>query len=107
MCGQCEAAARLAAANNLQRTSSVSQTMVASGLSSEPCEYTDEIFEIWLTKLKWFKNKGVYVKYNIAASTVNQYLGLVLTSLNAYNKCVYASRFAEIEKVITLINGIQ
>jgi len=73
-----------------------------------PCEYNDEILTVWLDKLKWFKDKGLYVKYKVEGKTINKYLGIVITSLNVGNKCNYKDTLdGEIKKLVTFISGIQ
>lgn len=81
---------------------------VNSQQAAGPCDYTDEILQIWLDKLKWFKDKGLYTKYNVKGATINKYLGIVLTSMNVSNKCVYRNMLdGEIKTLITLITGLQ
>ena len=72
-----------------------------------PCDYTNEILNVWLDKLKWFKDRGLHVKNNVPPAKINKYLGIVLTSINVNNKCVYKSTLDEIANLITLINGLQ
>jgi len=73
-----------------------------------PCEYTNEILDVWLTKLKWFKDNGFYVRYNIKAGTINKYIGIVLTSINVNKKCSYKQLLDnEIKKLVTFITGLQ
>lgn len=76
--------------------------------NQEPCDYTDDILQNWLTKLKWFKDKGYYVKYNVKGSVINKYLGIVLTSMNINNKCQYVDILnGEIKTLVIFITGIQ
>lgn len=102
-CSACAAAsaARAAAANNTSFSSKSTQ------LSQGDCPYTDEILNVWLTKLKWFKDKGLYVKYKIEARLLNKYLGVVITSLNVNNKCVYRKVLDDVADLITAINGLE
>lgn len=72
------------------------------------CDYTDDILKIWVDKLKWFKNKGLYIKHNVPASTVNKYLGILLTSMNVNNKCVYKEILDnKINALIVFITGLE
>lgn len=81
---------------------------VAPEQAQGPCEYTDEILQVWLDKLKWFKDKGHYTKHNVKGATVNKYLGIILTSMNVGNKCVYRNMLdGEIKVLITFITGLQ
>lgn len=73
-----------------------------------PCDYTNDILIVWADKLKWFKNKGLYVKYNISGGTINKYLGIILTSININNKCKYRDLLDNgIKQLITFITGLQ
>jgi len=73
-----------------------------------PCDYTNEILDVWLTKLKWFKDTGLYTKFNVKAGTINKYLGIVLTSINVNNKCNYKTSLdIEIKTLVTFITGLQ
>lgn len=101
-CSACGSSVAIAnGANMVNRNYRVEQ-------QSGPCEYTDEILTVWLDKLKWFKDKGLYVKHNIKGGTINKYIGIVLTSLNVSNKCNYKKSLDnEIQKLVTYITGLQ
>jgi len=72
-----------------------------------PCDYTNEILNVWADKLKWFKNKGLYVNYKVRAGTLNKFIGIVLTSINVNNKCNYKKELDnEIKTLVTFITGI-
>jgi hypothetical protein len=102
-CSSCAAAAAARAASAQNKVSNVS----SSSVTTEECLYTDYMLNVWLVKLKWFKDTGTYVRYNVAPSLLNKYLGVVLTSLNVNNKCVYKLVLDDISKLITVINGIE
>lgn len=73
-----------------------------------PCEFTDDILNVWLDKVKWFKDKGLYIKYKVAPATINKYLGILITSININNKCTYKDMLnGEISSLVTFITGIQ
>lgn len=101
----CSSCGTAVAASLMENKSNV--TSYKSQVISGPCDYTDEILTIWLDKLKWFKNKGLHVKNNVSPALINKYLGIVLTSLNVSNKCVYKTVLDDIAKLITIINGLQ
>ena len=73
-----------------------------------PCDYTVNRLQIYLDKLKWFKTKGLYIKYKIKPGILNKYLGTVQTSININNKCAYKAMMdGEITNLVTLITGLQ
>lgn len=72
-----------------------------------PCDYTNEQLTIWADKLKWFKDKGLHVKYNYKPALINKYLGIVLTSININNKCVYKTDLDTMAALILFITSLQ
>lgn len=80
---------------------------VEAKANAGPCEYGNSDFQNWYDKLIWFKDRGLYVQHNIAASTINKYLGILLTSININNKCTYQNDFPEIIDVVSLIVTLQ
>lgn len=75
--------------------------------SQEPCEYSVEMLRDFEEKLVWFKNNGLYLKHNIAPVTMNKYIGIVLTSLNIHNRCMYRNILDKISDVCDLITTLQ
>ena len=75
--------------------------------SQESCDYTTLMLNNFNEKLVWFKDKGLYVKYNIPAKTINKYIGIVLTSLNISNKCMYKPILDKVSDLVDLIITLQ
>jgi len=72
-----------------------------------PCDYNDTILNAQLEKLKWFKDKGLHVKYNYKPALINKYLGIVLTSINSNHKCAYKDILDDISTLVTFITSLQ
>jgi hypothetical protein len=68
-----------------------------------PCEYTVEQLRFFEEKLMYFKDKALYVKQNMKPSLVNKYIGIVLTSLNINNRCMYKEKLDKIKDLVDLI----
>ena len=75
--------------------------------SQEPCEYSIEMLHDFDEKLVWFKNNGLYLNYNITPATINKYIGIVLTSLNVYNHCMYKDTLDKVSDLCDLITTLQ
>lgn len=71
------------------------------------CEYTVEMLKDFNDKLEWFKSKKLFSQYNILAKTINKYLGVVITSLNVNNRCMYKDQLDIISDIVDLIVTIQ
>jgi hypothetical protein len=72
-----------------------------------PCDYTNDMLKDFNNKLVWFKNKALYVKYGVKAGTLNKYIGIVLTSLNISDKCMYKNILDQAAGLVDLIVSIQ
>lgn len=72
-----------------------------------PCEYNNEVLQNFYNQLIYFKDYAVYVKYKIPAKTVNKYIGIVLTSMNVSNKCMYRDTLEKISDLVDLIISIR
>jgi len=73
----------------------------------QDCPYTVAMLKDFNDKLEWFKSKRLFAQYNILAKTINKYLGVVLTSLNVNNRCMYKEQLDIISDVVDLIVTIQ
>lgn len=76
-------------------------------VTSENCDYTIEMLQDFESKLVWFKNTGLFLNYNITPATMNKYLGIVLTSLNILNHCMYKETLDKVSDLCDLIISIQ
>lgn len=101
-CADCAARAAI-----LRNSSKMVRNNYRAEQSTEPCEYTVEMLRDYEEKLVWFKNKGLHLKNNISPKTLNSYIGIVLTSLNVGNKCVYRDTLAKIKDLVDLIVILQ
>lgn len=72
-----------------------------------PCDYNIDRLKDMNARLVWFKSKGLFVKYNVTSKKLNQYIGIVLTSLNINNKCTYKNILDEASNLVDLIISIQ
>jgi len=87
---------------SVQRTS-----LKSNSINQEECQYTTAILKDFNEKLVWFKDKALYIKYNISSATINKYIGTVLTALNSYNKCLYKSILDKVSDLVDLIITLQ
>lgn len=72
-----------------------------------PCDYDNTILNAQLNKLNWFKDNGLHVKYGYKPALINKYLGIVLTSININNKCMYKDILDDITKLVTFITSLK
>lgn len=79
----------------------------ASQESSEPCEYTIEMLFDFRDRLEWFKSKALYLKNNVSAKELNQFIGIVITSTNIKNRCTYKSILDKAANLVNLIISLQ
>ena len=88
-------------------TQNRSTNIKKQSVSTDFCSYTEAILNRWYDKLVWFKSTALYIKYNIKASTINKYLGIVLSSINMNNKCYFKDNLDEMTDTINLIASLQ
>lgn len=67
------------------------------------CDYTTAMLKDYKNRLTWFKDKALYVQHGYKASLMNKYIGIVITSINIDNKCVYKK---ELDAITDLVNFI-
>lgn len=70
------------------------------------CQYTLDMFQVWLTKLICCKNKNLYIGLGINAQTMNKYMGLVMSALNfPSNPCYFQTQLGPVNDFIILITN--
>ena len=72
-----------------------------------PCEYSKVMLEDFEERLVWFKEKGLFIQYNVQAKSLNKYIGIVKTSLNILNRCKYRIILSKVSDLVDLIITLQ
>jgi hypothetical protein len=100
-CATCGSASRAVAPsgqNYFNRQQSQAAQIVATG----PCDYTVDVLKVWAEKLTCFKQKGLYVSYNVRPADLNRALGDVLSAINYPTFPCYYQK--ELDRAQTIIN---
>lgn len=85
-----------------------SQPVPSEVIPNEQCEYNKVLLTAWKNKLECFKRKHLYSQYNIALSTVNSSIGIVLSALNYESMICYFKRQLDgITDIVNLITSIE
>lgn len=73
-------------------------------LQSQDCPYTVEQLANWLTLVKCYKDKGLYVGTKITKKQVHSYIGIILSAQNyADNICYFEKELQEVENFIVVV----
>ena len=91
-CGVCQKAAQ---ANRFK----TSNTYTAPA-STQGCDFTLEMLQVYKEKLKCIKDNALYETLNITEAKVNSYLGIVISSIN------YKSNYCRFEKELINIRDL-
>jgi hypothetical protein len=88
-------------------TAPVPVTQSSQILVNDPtCTYTMDQLNNWSKILICCKDKMLYISLNISPSTLNQYLGIVLSALNYPTyPCYFKSQLDIIEDTIMMIQN--
>jgi hypothetical protein len=87
-------------------SSSPAPNFVQAAIDPADCQYTMAQFEVWLAKLICCKDKRLYVQLGISASTMNRYLGIVMSALNyRTSPCYFQADLGPISDFIILLTN--
>lgn len=91
-------------ANVSQMSKAINKQTYTSEMQTEDCSYTVDQLSIWKDKLNCFKEKGLYIQYNILPADLNRSIGIVLSALNyPSNTCHFKNELDSVFDTITLI----
>lgn len=102
-CGTCGARAAAAAAQNNNISNANFSTSYQNQQSTEPCEFSHDQLVFFKQKMIELKDSGKYIAKGIKPATMNQYIGILLTSLNINNKCTYRTYLQTISDLVSIL----
>lgn len=98
-CSACAAAAS-AAADRIPRPNAKIYNV------NEPCDYTKEILQSWLTKLLNARINNQADLIGITYPKINSYIGYVQSALNIQNYCYFKEKQNAISVIINKIDAL-
>lgn len=75
---------------------------------TEPCDYTMDHINLWLVKVKCFKDSGHYITYpSFSKRVLNAYIGVLLSAnYKQTNICYYKSELEKIESFVMFMTNL-